>query len=103
MSRAAIALGRVSFRFSFLYLAFALVEAPALNSNGFGATPIIPTAFLVCVNGVATLVSLGLTLAATLATLSPFKFSWRALCSWIFTITATYVGFSTCLNVLLPS
>ena len=100
MSRAAIALGRVSFRFSFFFLVFALIEYPALYSGTFGGTPIIPTAFLVCVNLIATLVCLAVTVAATMASLKPFFFSWRACCGWVFTLTAAFVGFGTCIGVL---
>ncbi len=101
MSRAAIALGRVSFRASFFFLAFALFEYPALHSGTFGFTPIIPTAFLMCVNLIMLLVCLAVTVAATLASLKPFFFSWRAFAGWIFTLSAAFAGFGTCIGVLV--
>lgn len=103
MSRAAIALGRVSFRFGFFFLVFALIQYPALHSGTFGGTPIIPTAFLVCVNLIATLVCLAVTVAATMASLKPFFFSWRALGGWVFTLGAAWIGFGTCIAVLTAS
>ena len=103
MSRAALALSQISLRFAALFFLFSLIEAPALNSGGFGVTPIIPTAFLMCVNFFASLVFLLLTVAASLACLSPRVFSWRVALAWIIGLLAIWIGFSACLNVLLPS
>jgi hypothetical protein len=99
-SRAALALGRVSFRLSFLFMVFALLQYPALHSGTFGITPIIPTAFLVCVDVIALLVSSGLAIAATLASFKPLFFSWRALCGCIFTVVAGVASFIACYSVL---
>jgi site-specific recombinase len=99
-SRAAIALGRVSFRLSFLFMVFALLEYPALHSGTFGITPIIPTVFLVCVDVIALLVSIALALAATLASFKPLFFSWRAMCGCIFTTIAGVASFIACSSIL---
>ena len=99
-SRAAIALGRVSLRLSFLFMVFALLEYPALHSGTFGITPIIPTAFLVCVDAIALLVSGGLALAATLASFKPLFFSWRAMFGCIFTVIAGVASFYACYSIL---
>ncbi|MEY4418189.1 MAG: hypothetical protein RIQ88_627 [Actinomycetota bacterium] len=103
MSRAALALAQISLRFAGLFFVFSLIEAPALNSGGFGVTPIIPTAFLMCLNTFASLVFTGLIVAASLACLSPVVFSWRVLLAWILGVLAIWIGFAACFNVLLPS
>jgi hypothetical protein len=99
-SRAAVALGRVSFRLSFLFMVFALLQYPALHSGTFGITPIIPTAFLVCVDVIAFLISSGLALAATLASFRPLFFSWRAMCGCVFTVVAGVASFLACSSIL---
>jgi hypothetical protein len=99
-SRAALALGRISFRLSFLFMVFALLEYPALHSGTFGITPIIPTAFLMCVDVIAFVISAGLAIAATLSSLKPFFFSWRALFGCVFTAVAGGASFYACYSVL---
>jgi len=99
-SRAAVALGRVSFRLSFLFMVFALLQYPALHSGTFGITPIIPTAFLVCVDVIGLLICTGLAIAATLASFKPLFFSWRALCGCVFTVVAAVASFTACFSIL---